>query len=84
MTGVRRGYLFFVYIISVTARYCVDMLVYYEPSGHLGEAIAGEKEIKGWSRARKSALIATQNPLWADLSPSLCSQGRLPGLVPTG
>jgi putative endonuclease len=31
------------------------------------DAIAREKEIKGWRRARKIALIKSVNPTWRDL-----------------
>ena len=34
-------------------------------------AIAREKQLKGWSRAKKEALIATINPEWRDLSEEL-------------
>ena len=61
-----------------TACYCFDMLVYYEEFGHIGEAIAQEKEIKGWSRAKKLALILAQNPLWADLSEGWYPQDEWP------
>jgi hypothetical protein len=33
------------------------------------EAIVREKRIKGWSRAKKLALIQTTNPYWHDLAP---------------
>ena len=32
------------------------------------DAIACEKKLKGWLRARKVALIAEKNPRWVDLS----------------
>jgi putative endonuclease len=31
-------------------------------------ALRREKQIKGWTRAKKNALIATVNPEWNDLS----------------
>jgi len=34
----------------------------------VNSAIAREKEIKGWLRKRKLALIEEGNPQWADLS----------------
>jgi putative endonuclease len=49
----------------------VNRLVYYECFDHPREAIAREKEIKGWRREKKNALVATKNPKWADLSPML-------------
>ncbi len=51
-----------------TARYHVTRLVYYEIFGDPKAAIAREKEIKGWRRAKKVALIKAMNPKWLDLS----------------
>jgi putative endonuclease len=50
-----------------TRRYHFDRLVYYESYDLVVDAIAREKVIKGWSRARKIALIKTLNPGWVDL-----------------
>ena len=52
---------------SFTARYRVDRLVYYEAFEEIEAAIRREKQIKGWSRAKKIALIARSNPDWDDL-----------------
>ncbi|MDQ1089895.1 GIY-YIG nuclease family protein [Siphonobacter sp. SORGH_AS_1065] len=41
--------------------YCYNLL-YWEPFQRIQEAIAREKEIKGWSRKKKEELIATTNP----------------------
>ncbi len=51
-----------------TARYNVDRLVYVEGTGDILAALAREKEIKGWRREKKVALIEAQNPDWRDLS----------------
>ena len=51
-----------------TQRYKVDRLVYCEHYGDVLAAIAREKQLKGWKRAKKDALIATENPEWNDLS----------------
>jgi putative endonuclease len=51
-----------------TKRYCVNRLVYYETFKYVGNAIRREKEIKGWLRDRKIALIEANNPTWEDLS----------------
>lgn len=51
-----------------TRRYNITMLVHVETFGHIDDAIAREKEIKGWLRAKKVALIEAQNPRWRDLS----------------
>ena len=51
-----------------TAKYKINRLVYYERFANPTEAIAREKELKGWKRDRKIALIEHQNPQWLDLS----------------
>jgi len=51
-----------------TSRYGVDCLVYFEETSDVLAAIAREKEIKGWTRARKIAIIESLNPEWRDLS----------------
>jgi putative endonuclease len=52
-----------------TARYNVRKLVYFEFFADVRAAIAREKELKGWLRKRKVALIESTNPHWNDLSP---------------
>jgi hypothetical protein len=42
--------------------------VYYESFGNVRDAIHREKEIKGWIRQKKIALIEGVNPKWKDLS----------------
>ena len=51
-----------------TARHSLTRLVYYETTGDIKSAIAREKQIKGWLRAKKVALIESVNPDWKDLS----------------
>jgi len=51
-----------------TAKYNVNRLVYYEAFYRIDNAIAREKQIKGWRRAKKIALIEAMNPKWDDLS----------------
>jgi putative endonuclease len=53
---------------AFTSRYGVDRLVYFEETNHVLAAIAREKQIKGWTRAKKIALIESTNPEWRDLS----------------
>ena len=67
-------------IKGFTAKYQLDRLVYYESFDDPRDAIAREKEIKGWRRSKKNALVATKNPHWLDLSPQLF--GRLRGPSP--
>ena len=51
-----------------TSRYNFDRLAYFEVFSNVHSAIAREKQIKGWTRAKKVALIEAQNPWWHDLS----------------
>jgi putative endonuclease len=51
-----------------TQRYDVTRLVYFEAFGDIRYAIAREKEIKGWRREKKLALIRRTNPKFRDLS----------------
>ena len=53
---------------SFTSRYNVTRLVYVERTGDVRAAIAREKQIKGWRRARKFELIQSISPSWQDLS----------------
>ena len=53
-----------------TARYHIDKLVFYEETSDPNSAISREKQIKGWMRKKKIALIESFNPLWLDLSES--------------
>jgi putative endonuclease len=50
------------------SRYNLTLLVYYEIFGDAYSAIAREKQIKGWLRSKKIALIEGENPEWKDLS----------------
>jgi putative endonuclease len=51
-----------------TKRYNLNRLVYYEEYPYLLDAIAREKQLKGWLRSRKTALIHEVNPNWQDMS----------------
>ena len=46
----------------------MDKCVYVEDCGSIEDAIAREKQLKGWSRAKKFDLIAKFNPDMKDLS----------------
>ena len=52
---------------SFTAKYKIDRLVYFEETSDVKAAIEREKQIKSWSRDRKTDLIFKKNPHWADL-----------------
>ena len=51
-----------------TKKYNVHKLVYYEEANDATTAIAREKQIKGWTRAKKNELVESVNPSWCDLS----------------
>ncbi len=53
---------------SFTARYRIHRLVHVEHFCYVGNAIAREKELKDWNRAKKIALIGGANPTWEDLA----------------
>ena len=45
-----------------TGRYQADLLVYFEVAPDATQAIAREKQLKGWTRKKKDALINAFNP----------------------
>ena len=51
-----------------TRKYNIQYLVYYESTPSVYSALQREKQIKGWLRAKKVALIESMNPEWKDLS----------------
>ena len=53
---------------SFTRRYRVRRLVYAEPFDNVVDALRREKQLKGWTRQRKIALIEAANPDWLDLA----------------
>lgn len=55
-------------IPGFTKKYNVIKLVYFEHGQDVHAAIQRERQIKGWLRKKKNALIETINPEWRDLS----------------
>lgn len=55
-------------IPGFTAEYDIDRLIYFESTPDVLAAIQREKQLKGWKRSRKVALIESVNPHWEDLS----------------
>jgi putative endonuclease len=53
---------------SLTARYNIDRLVYFEEFDDITQAIARASEIKQMARSTKLRLIESINPQWRDLS----------------
>jgi putative endonuclease len=58
-------------LAGFTSKYNLTKLVYFEHFGNINDAILREKQIKGWKRAKKDALIDILNPEWKDLSRDL-------------
>lgn len=54
-------------IKGFTSKYNITKVVYYEVFGNIESAIGREKQIKGWLRSKKKALINKINPEWKDL-----------------
>ncbi len=73
-TGVTRGLDIrmlqhrFKIVEGFTKKYNVSRLMYYERHPDIRAAIAREKQIKGWTRKKKIALIESSNPTWKDLA----------------
>ncbi len=59
-TGLHNGF---------TKKYNVDKLVYAEQFEDINFAIKREKQLKGWKRDKKDALISQSNPEWEELQP---------------
>ena len=55
-------------IEGFTKRYNLTMLVHIEEFASPSDAIAREKQLKGWKRDRKLALVREQNQHWLDLA----------------
>ena len=62
-------------IPGLTSKYNINRLVYFETFGDVRAAIQREKQIKGWLRAKKVALIISRNPAWRDLSEGWYGKG---------
>lgn len=53
---------------SFASKYHATRLTYFESTSRVQDAIAREKEIKGWRREKKIKLVESLNPDWDDLS----------------
>ena len=54
--------------VAHTSRYRISRLIFVEPHDTAPAAIAREKQLKGWRRSKKIALVIRSNPDWRDLS----------------
>ena len=50
------------------SKYNITQLAYFEQTSDVAFVVTREKQIKGWRRSKKVALIETDNPEWKDLS----------------
>ena len=55
------------FVEGFTKKYNVHKLVYFEQTTDVESAILREKQLKGWTRAKKEKLINSLNPLWEEL-----------------
>ena len=53
---------------SFTTRYNVEYCIYYEQYPSIVQAIHREKQLKGWTRQKKNALINSKNPNWKEVT----------------
>ena len=58
-------------IPGFTKKYNCKLLIYYELFGTMIDAIAREKQLKGFTRGKKIKLIERLNPNWSDLYSSI-------------
>jgi len=65
---------------AFTRKYRLNTLVLVEEFQYVDEAIAREKEIKGWRRSKKDALVEASNPTWADMADPGVAKG--PSVLP--
>lgn len=54
-------------LAGFSKKYRTHSLVYLEETSDIVAAITREKQLKGWTRAKKNALIESMNPHWEDL-----------------
>ena len=59
------------FVKGFTEKYNTYKLVYYEVHDEIMDAIAREKQIKGWIRRKKNALVESINSKWEDLYETL-------------
>jgi putative endonuclease len=64
-------------VLGFTQKYKVTQLMHCEVFSDVRLAIAREKQIKAWTRAKRIALIESRNPHWKDLSEEWSPAGSL-------
>src|SRR5579863_7153347 len=63
-------------IPGFTQKYNLHNLVYFEVFVNINAAIAREKQLKGWLRPKKAALVNSKNPQWLDLAEPQSKSGE--------
>jgi putative endonuclease len=53
---------------NFATKYKCHRLIYYEEYAYMTSAIAREKELKGWRRSKKLALVKQKNECFRDLA----------------
>lgn len=66
-------------IEGFSSKYHCERLVYFESYDDVHKAIGREKQLKGWTRAKKIALIESTNPRWEDLAEKWGMEMRFAG-----
>jgi putative endonuclease len=66
-------------IPGFTAAYKTTRLVHCEATESIDAAIAREKQLKGWRRNKKTALVEMSNPTWDDLAAGWYGQSATAG-----
>ena len=69
-------------IEGFTEKYKVHRLVYYEAYDQVKSAIYREKQLKGWRRKKKKALVETTNPRWAGSGGTMGTRNAVRGTIP--
>jgi hypothetical protein len=71
--------IFRLYRVQLASKYHCDRLVYYESFDDVHKAIGREKQLKGWIRAKKVALIESKNSRWEDMAETWGAQMAFAG-----
>jgi putative endonuclease len=66
-------------IEGFASKYHCHRLVYYESFDNILKAISREKQLKGWRRSKKIALIESLNPRWEDFAEHTGQRVAFPG-----
>ena len=71
-------------IEGFASKYHCQRLVYYEIFANIFKGISREKQLKGWRRSKKIALIESVNPCWQDFAEHAGAQMAFAGESITG